>query len=109
MGCGIALPGYYCRPLRLSPAELSAHLAMRRKMRHISARGRKDRQLNNSALNEESRKGGTKQNAKSHQCPGQPGAAQTRPEESERLPRTPFETFPLRQRRDHERPVLGLS
>ena len=28
---------------------------------------------------------------------------------SQRLSRPPFETFPLRQRRDHEGPVLGLS
>src|SRR4029450_12151061 len=52
---------------------------------------------------------GTKHNAKSYQCPGQPGAAQADLKKSERLPRTPFETFPLRKRRDDESPVLGLS
>src|ERR1700731_574964 len=75
----------------------------------ISERGRKDRQYNNSALNEESRNGGTKQNAKSNQCPGQPGTTQTRHQIRQGLSRSPFETFSLRQRRDHERQILGLS
>jgi hypothetical protein len=50
---------------------------------------------------------GTKQNAKSHQRPGEPGAPQTGLKESERLSRTSLETFPLRQGRNDESPILG--
>src|SRR5439155_5555682 len=65
---------------------------------------------NNNSLNEEPRSDSRRnKHAKSHQCPGKPGAAQTNLKKSQRLPRTPFKTFPLRERRDHESPVLGLS
>src|SRR5207302_5951295 len=50
-----------------------------------------------------------KQNAKSNKRPGQSRTATAGIEKSERLPRSSLETFPLRQRRDDERPVLGLS
>jgi hypothetical protein len=49
-----------------------------------------DRQQNNSSLKEESRHGGAKLNAKSHQRPGQPGTTQTCHKKSERLSRTPL-------------------
>src|SRR5216110_566624 len=65
---------------------------------------------NNNSLNEEPRSDSRRnKHAKSHQCPGKPGAAQTNLKESQRLPRTPFKTFPLRERRHHESPILGLS
>ena len=65
---------------------------------------------NNNSLNKEPRTdSGRNNHAKSHQCPGKPGAPQTNLKKSQRLPRTPFKTFPLRERRDHESPVLGLS
>src|SRR6266516_7665056 len=65
---------------------------------------------NNSSLNEEPRSDSRQnKNAKSHQCPGKPGAPQTNLKKSQRLPQTPFKTFPLREGRDHESPVLGLS
>ena len=40
---------------------------------------------------------------------GKPGATQTSHKKSQRLPRTPFKAFPLREGRDHERQILGLS
>src|SRR5437763_5327692 len=52
---------------------------------------------------------GIKQNAKSHQRSRQPGATQARSRSSQGLPRPPFETFPLREGRDDEGKVLGLS
>src|SRR5438067_854116 len=52
---------------------------------------------------------GIKQNAKSHQRSRQPGATQARSRSSQGLPRPPFQTFPLRERRDDEGKVLGLS
>jgi hypothetical protein len=64
----------------------------------------------NSSLNEEPLSNlGANNHAKSNQCPGKPGAPETSLKKSQRLPRTPFKTFPLRQRRDHESPVLGVS
>src|SRR5947209_7171904 len=48
-------------------------------------------------------------NAKSQKCAGQPRAPQTRHQIRQRLSRSPIKTFPLRQRRDHERQILGLS
>src|SRR6266498_2597455 len=65
---------------------------------------------NNSSLNEEPRSDSRQnKNAKSHQRPGKPGAPQTNLKKSQRLPRTPFKTFSIRERRDDESPVLGLS
>src|ERR1044071_6860505 len=37
------------------------------------------------------------------------GATQTRSRSSQRISRSPFQTFPLREGRDDERKVLGLS
>src|SRR5471030_90984 len=84
----------------------SAHLVRRR--RTESANEVAQIIIINDSLKEESRTCGTKQNAKSHQRPGQPGATQARYRSSQGLPRPPFETFPLRERRDDEGQVLGL-
>ena len=102
-----ALPSSFPAPAKL-PARICPPVPL---AELLGARGRKDRHNNNSAPNEElSRLSGmTKQNAKSNKCPGQPGTTQARRQIRQRLSRSPFEAFPLRQRRDHERQVLGLS
>src|SRR4030095_6453246 len=73
--------------------------------------GWKDRERNNSLLNEEPRKDsqGQNNNAKSYKCPGKPCAPETNVEKSEGCPRPPLKTFSLRQRRGDEGAVLGLS
>src|SRR5437762_13497557 len=109
MGCETGLSGVTISvrcACRL--AELSAHLAMRRKMWPYQ-RMRSAEKPNNNSLKEECRNGGIKQNAKSHQRAGEPGAAQTSFKKSKRLSRTPLKTFPLRQGRDDEGPILVLS
>ena len=52
---------------------------------------------------------GADNHAKSYKCPSKPGATQTNHKKSQGLPRTPLKTFPLREGRYHEGPVLGLS
>src|SRR5437763_2178549 len=76
----------------------------------ISERGRKDRQQNNSSLNEEP---GTipRQNkhGKSDKCSGKPRAPETSAKKSEGLPRSTFKTFSLRKGCRDEGAVLGVS
>ena len=75
----------------------------------ISERGRIDHNGNNSSLNEEPGTiPGRNKYAKSYKCPGEPCAPEANTKEGERLPRPPFETFSLRQRRCNEGSVLGV-
>ena len=50
-----------------------------------------------------------KQHATSHQRARQPGAPQTRHRFRQGISRAPIETLSLREGRDHERQILGLS
>jgi hypothetical protein len=107
----IILPISICLLFRYAylPRSRSAHLIPYLGIELASAVAKIDK-WNNSSLNEEPRSDSRlNKHAKSHQCPGKPGAPQTNLKKSQRLPRTPFKTFPLRERRDHEGPVLGLS
>jgi hypothetical protein len=76
----------------------------------ISERGRRDRQQNNSSLNEEP---GTisrqKKYGKSYKCSGEPSAPEKSDKKSEGLPRSPVKAFSLRQGRCDEGAVLGVS
>src|ERR1051326_7088921 len=74
------------------------------------ARSRRSINGTNSSLNEEPRSDSRKNyHAKSAQCASKPGASKTNFKRSERLPRTPLKAFPLREGRNDESPVLGLS
>jgi hypothetical protein len=90
--------------------QVPRRLESRRSAGRISERGRKDRQQNNSSLNEEP---GTisrqKKHGKSYKCSGKPSAPETSDKKSEGLPRSPVKTFSLRKGRCDEGAVLGLS
>src|SRR6266705_7036206 len=106
----IILPISICLLFRYAylPRSRSAHLIPYLGIELASEVAKIDK-WNNNSLNEEPRSDSRRnKHAKSHQCPGKPGAAQTNLKKSQRLPRSPFKTFPLRERRDHERAVLGV-